>query len=62
MKVRVEVSRHKEGGVLERFGGDEWQGHAGVIRDEGSDKGYGFKQFWKDLFGREKEGKRSIAS
>lgn len=61
VKVRVELSRHKEGGVLERFGGEGWQGHEGVIRDEGTDKGYGFKQFWRDLFGREKERRRNIA-
>ncbi|ETN37661.1 uncharacterized protein HMPREF1541_07284 [Cyphellophora europaea CBS 101466] len=41
-------------GVLERVvgsGAREWSGHEGVIRDEGVEKGYGFKQLWRDLFG-----------
>jgi hypothetical protein len=49
--ARVEVVGHKEGGVLERFG-EEWKGHVGRVRDEGKEKGYGFKEFWRDLFAR----------
>ncbi|OQV02779.1 hypothetical protein CLAIMM_07921 [Cladophialophora immunda] len=56
-KIRV-VRPQREGGVLERLGGDEWTGHEGTIRDESGDKSYGFKQFWRDLFGGEKTGGR----
>ncbi|KAJ9608121.1 hypothetical protein H2200_007109 [Cladophialophora chaetospira] len=61
VKMRVEVSMHKEGGVLEKFGGEDWRGHEGVIRDEGQEKGYGFKEFWRDLFGKDRERRRSVA-
>ena len=61
VKVRVEVSRHKEGGVLERFGGEGWQGHEGRIREEGQGKSYGFREFWRDLFGRERSRRRGVA-
>ncbi|KIY00299.1 uncharacterized protein Z520_03984 [Fonsecaea multimorphosa CBS 102226] len=49
-KVRV-VRQKVQGGVLEKLGGDEWMGHEGTIRDESGEKSYGFKQFWRDLFG-----------
>ncbi|KIW73715.1 hypothetical protein, variant [Phialophora macrospora] len=52
-KVRMEVRGHKEGGVLGRFG-EEWNGHQGRIRDEVAEKGYGFREFWRDLFGKER--------
>lgn len=52
--VKIAVMPHEEGGVLERFGSSvgvkEWTGHHGVIREEDGTKGYGFKEFWKDLF------------
>lgn len=52
--VKIAVMPHEEGGVLERFGSSvgvkEWTGHHGVIREEDGNKGYGFKEFWKDLF------------
>ena len=48
-KVRMEIIGHREGGVMEKFG----TGHVAKVRDEDVKKGYGFKQFWRDLFGRE---------
>ena len=48
-------------GVLDRVVGGaarEWQGHEGVIREEGEDKGYGFRQFWRDLFARDARRRR----
>ncbi|KAL8901394.1 MAG: hypothetical protein Q9207_005226 [Kuettlingeria erythrocarpa] len=46
-KVRVEVVGHRPGGVLEKFGGGE------KVRVYDSVKpNYGFKDFWKDLWGR----------
>ncbi|RVX76121.1 hypothetical protein B0A52_00478 [Exophiala mesophila] len=60
--VKIAVMPHQEGGVLERFGSTvgakEWKGHEGVIREEDGTKGYGFKEFWRDLFGNGKAGKR----
>ncbi|EXJ63947.1 hypothetical protein A1O7_00282 [Cladophialophora yegresii CBS 114405] len=53
-KIRVEVRSHKEGSVLGRFG-EEWNGHQGRIRDEVAEKGYGFREFWRDLFGKERQ-------
>ncbi|OAL25814.1 hypothetical protein AYO20_10369 [Fonsecaea nubica] len=53
-KVTRVVARSRgttTGGVLDRLGADEWTGHEGSIRDESDDKSYGFKQFWRDLFG-----------
>ena len=47
--VRISVMPHREGGVLERFGAGA--GHQGRIREEVQGKEYGFRQFWKDLFG-----------
>ena len=47
-KIRVEVVGHRPGGVLEKFGGGE------KVRVYDSVKpNYGFKQFWRDLWGRE---------
>ncbi|KAL9013702.1 MAG: hypothetical protein Q9173_001619 [Seirophora scorigena] len=46
-KIRVEVVGHRPGGVLEKFGGGE------KVRVYDSTKPlYGFKQFWRDLWGR----------
>ncbi len=46
-KIRVEVVGHRPGGVLEKFGGGE------KVRVYDSVKpNYGFKDFWKDLWGR----------
>jgi hypothetical protein len=37
--------------VLDRVTGEgRWQGHEGTIREEDETKGYGFKQFWKDIW------------
>lgn len=55
--VRVQVSMHKDGSVMERFQGT---GHIGKIRDEPQARGYGFKEFWRDLFGAEQEKKRHV--
>ena len=50
-KVKVEVFSHKTGGIVEQFAGT----HQARVRDEDfGRKGYGFKQFWKDLFRKEK--------
>ncbi|KAK5045675.1 hypothetical protein LTR84_009044 [Exophiala bonariae] len=48
--VKIAIAPHKEGGILDRFGNEKYRGHEGVIRDEGQGKGYGFKDFWRDLF------------
>ncbi|KAL8863762.1 MAG: hypothetical protein Q9174_007551 [Haloplaca sp. 1 TL-2023] len=49
-RVRVELVGHRPGGVLERFGGGE------KVRVYDSVKpNYGFKQFWRDLWGRKAE-------
>jgi hypothetical protein len=49
--VKVEVLGHREGGVMARF---DMEGHKARVRDEDERKGYGFKEFWRDLFGGEK--------
>ncbi|KAJ9651358.1 hypothetical protein H2198_009360 [Neophaeococcomyces mojaviensis] len=54
-RVRVEVSMHKEGSILEKFQGT---GHVARVRDEPEHRGYGFKEFWRDLFRKEDEEKR----
>ncbi|KAL9612562.1 MAG: hypothetical protein Q9167_002859 [Letrouitia subvulpina] len=46
-KIRVEVVGHKPGGVLERFGGDTAKVYDSVKPN------YGFRQFWRDLWGKE---------
>lgn len=46
-KVKIEVVGHREGGIMEKFQGN---GHVAKVRDEDEKKGYGFKEFWKDLF------------
>ncbi|KAL9043968.1 MAG: hypothetical protein Q9214_002861 [Letrouitia sp. 1 TL-2023] len=48
-KIRVEVVGHKPGGVLERFGGDTAKVYDSVKPN------YGFRQFWRDLWGKEEE-------
>ncbi|KAL8667067.1 MAG: hypothetical protein Q9202_000989 [Teloschistes flavicans] len=49
-KIRVEVVGHRPGGVLERFGGGE------KVRVYDSVKpNYGFRQFWKELWGKRTE-------
>jgi hypothetical protein len=52
--VKVEIIGHREGGIMEKFG----TGHVAKVRDEDVKKGYGFKEFWRDLFRRE-EGVKS---
>ncbi len=44
-KVKIEVVGHRPGGVLERFGGEKVR-----VWDEKKPQ-YGFKEFWKDLWG-----------
>ncbi len=46
-KIRVEVVGHRAGGVLERFSGEKVQ-----VYDSTKPK-YGFREFWKDLWGGE---------
>ena len=46
-KVRVEIIGHRPGGVLERFGGDKAK-----VWDERRPQ-YGWKEFWRDLWGKE---------
>lgn len=48
-RIRVEIVGHRPGGVLERFAGD----NAKVYDTKRPN--YGFKEFWKDLWGGEKE-------
>ncbi|KAL8718504.1 MAG: hypothetical protein Q9225_004372 [Loekoesia sp. 1 TL-2023] len=49
-KILVEVTGHRPGGVLEKFGGGE------KVRVYDSVKpNYGFRQFWRDLWGRKVE-------
>lgn len=56
--VKINIMPHQEGGVLERFGaGEKYHGHQGRIREEAHGKEYGFRQFWKDLFGGSGNGK-----
>lgn len=49
-KIRVEVVGHRPGGVLERLGAGE-----GVRVYDSVKPNYGFKQFWRDLWGRRVE-------
>ncbi|KAI9700071.1 MAG: hypothetical protein M1836_002605 [Candelina mexicana] len=44
-KIKVEVVGHRSGGVLERLGGEKAQ-----VWDERKPQ-YGFKEFWRDLWG-----------
>jgi len=48
--LKVEMSRGQSGGVLERLGGGSAR-----VREDVRPR-YGFKEFWKDLFGKEKGG------
>lgn len=51
--VRIEIAGDKPGGILD----DLVAGHQAKIRDEDySRKGYGFKEFWRDLFRRKEVG------
>lgn len=53
--VKIQVAMHKEGGVMQKFQGS---GHIAKVRDEPEARGYGFKEFWKDLFSKDGEGRR----
>lgn len=55
--VRVQVSMHKEGTLMDKFQGT---GHVAKVRDEPEHRGYGFKEFWKDLFSKD-ERKKQVA-
>lgn len=44
-KIKVEIVGHRPGGVLDKFGGEKAR-----VWDERKPK-YGFKQFWRDLWG-----------
>lgn len=46
-KIKVEIVGHRPGGVLERFSGEQVK-----VYDSTKPK-YGFKEFWKDLWGSE---------
>ncbi|KAI9788353.1 MAG: hypothetical protein M1816_006956 [Peltula sp. TS41687] len=46
--VRVEKVGHRPGGIFERFGGDTAKVH------DSKKPNYGFKEFWRDLWGGEK--------
>ncbi|KAF2841976.1 hypothetical protein M501DRAFT_926992 [Patellaria atrata CBS 101060] len=46
-KRKVKVIGHREGSILERFSTEQ----KGRVYDEKTEKRYGFKEFWKDLFG-----------
>ena len=56
-KLRVEISPHRKGGVLERFGSSE---RVKVADEDLGKKGYGLREFWKDLWGSKKDGGVSI--
>ncbi|KAL9589263.1 MAG: hypothetical protein Q9203_001945 [Teloschistes exilis] len=49
-KIRVEVVGHRPGGVLERFGGGEKVKVYDSVKPN-----YGFRQFWKELWGKRAE-------
>jgi hypothetical protein len=51
--VKMEIIGHREGGVIVKFG----TGHIARVRDEDVKKGYGFKEFWRDLFRMEEGAK-----
>lgn len=55
--VRVQVSMHKEGSLMDKFQGT---GHVAKVRDEPGERGYGFKEFWRDLFGKDEGKRRSV--
>ena len=48
--LKVEVSKEQSGGILERLGGGSVN-----VRDDRRPS-YGFREFWKDLFSKEKGG------
>lgn len=49
-RVKVGIVRHREsGGIMEKLG----TGHIATVRDEDVKKGYGLKEFWRDLFRRD---------
>lgn len=52
--VKIQIAMHKEGSVMGKFQGT---GHVARVRDEPEARGYGFKEFWKDLFVKEDQGK-----
>jgi len=48
-RVKVELIGHQVGSAMDKFGGT---GHVATIKDEDARRGYGFREFWKDLFKR----------
>ena len=48
--TRIEVVGHTPGGILEKFGGEKAR-----VWDEQKPQ-YGFREFWRDLFGKKEEG------
>jgi len=46
LKARIEVVRHRPGGIMEKFGGE----HAHVYDEQRAQ--YGFKEMWRDLFAK----------
>ncbi len=55
----VGLAREREG-ILEKVVGEEriWKGHQGRIREEDPGKGYGWSEFWRDIWSR--GGKREM--
>ena len=55
----VGLAREREG-ILEKVVGEEriWKGHQGRIREEDPGKGYGWTEFWRDIWNR--GGKREL--
>ena len=59
--VKINIIGHKEGGVMEKFGKGDWKGHeAERIRDEGHEKQYSFKQFFRDLFRKNQKRRQTV--
>ncbi|RMZ86868.1 hypothetical protein DV736_g5902, partial [Chaetothyriales sp. CBS 134916] len=59
--VKISVIGHKQGGVMEKFGASDWKGHqVERIRDEGDEKQYSFKQFFRDLFRKNERGRQTV--
>ena len=59
--VKINVIGHKEGGVMEKFGAGDWKGHeAEKFRDEGTEKQYSFKEFFRDLFRKDDKRRQTV--
>ena len=59
--VRINVAGHKEGGVMGKLGAGDWKGHqAEKLREEGEEKHYSFRQFFRDLFGKNDKRRETV--